>query len=161
MVGAVAGGSALIGTVGGVVAAGYLGSTLGLGGTAAAGAAASPQGQQVINTVLNISGTIADSAEGQIILQTGQVGDLAGAIGNATTIAAQTGNQVVLGMGNAIPFANGSVNQVIMNNVPIGSGTSEFYGPWIDPVEVQRILAPGGTVTGASSPIFWNLVGRP
>ena len=128
MVGAVAGGSALIGTVGGVVAAGYLGSTLGLGGTAAAGAAASPQGQQVINTVLNISGTIADSAQGQIILQTGQVGDLAGAIGNATTIAAQTGNQVVLGMGNAIPFANGSVNQVIMNNVPIGSGLPNSMG---------------------------------
>ena len=124
------------------------------------GAAGFASGRLSHQHVLNIS-AICRFRQGQIILQTGQVGNIAGAIGNATAIAAQTGNQVVLGMGNAIPFANGSVNQVIMNNVPIGSGTSEFYGPWIDPVEVQRILAPGGTVTGASSPIFWNLVGRP
>jgi hypothetical protein len=89
------------------------------------------------------------------------VGDFAGALDNATTVAAQTGNQVVLGMGNAIPFGTGTINQVIMNNVPVGSGTSAFYGPWIDPGEVLRILAPGGTVTGKSAPIFWNLVGRP
>lgn len=84
------------------------------------------------------------------------MGDFATALSNASEIAAQTGNQVVLGMGNAIPFANGSVNQIIVNNVPIGFGTSGLFGPQISPIEMQRILAPGGIVTGASSGAFYS-----
>jgi hypothetical protein len=60
MVGVVAGGSVLAGTVGGVVA-GYLGSTLttlGLAGTAAAGAAASPQGQEAGETIVEVGTTV-------------------------------------------------------------------------------------------------------
>ena len=33
------------------------------------------------------------------------------------------------------------MNQVIVNNVPIGFGSSAFYGPYIDPNEILRILA--------------------
>ena len=42
-------------------------------------------------------------------------------------------------MGNAIPLATGSVNQVIVNNVPIGFGSSAFYGPYIDPNEILTV----------------------
>jgi hypothetical protein len=115
-----------------------------------------PHGQQIVNTVLNIGGTAADSAPGQIILQTGQVGNFATALSNASAIATQTGNPVVLGMGNAIPIATASVNQIVVNNVPIGFGTSGFFGPYISPFEMLRILAPGGTVTGTSSGEFYN-----
>jgi hypothetical protein len=79
---------------------------------------------------------------------------------NATSPEGQTGNQV-LGMGNAIPFGTGTVNQIIMNSVPLGGGTSAMFGPWIDPFEVLRVLAPNGTVTGTEATNFWNLVGRP
>jgi hypothetical protein len=112
-------------------------------GTAAAGAVASPQWQGVI---LNIGGAFEGPANA-IILQTGQVsGSTAIALQNATEIAAGTGQQVVMGLGNSIPFASGSVGQVIINNSPVGF-QSGIFGPWIDPTEIIRILAPGGTVT--------------
>jgi RHS repeat-associated protein len=125
-------------------------------GAVAATVAASPAGQQV---VVNIGGAL-EGPGNAIILQTGQIGgSTAVALENAAGIASQTGQQVVIGSGDAIPFATGSVNQVIINNVPIGTG-SGYFGPYIDPSEIVRILAPGGTVTGTSAGDFFSKLGQ-
>jgi hypothetical protein len=151
-----------INTVGLVMAAAYTGLAglaegagllLGVGPVVIAGAE-SPQGQEVI---VNIGGAL-EGPSNAIILQTGQIGgSTEAALQNASEIAGATGQQVVVGAGNSIPFATGSVNQVIMNNVPVGIG-SGYFGPYVDPSEVLRILAPGGTVTGSSAGSFFNLV---
>jgi len=82
-------------------------------------------------------------------------GSSAAALEQATQIASATGQQVVVWLGNAIPLASNSVDKVIMNNVPIGIG-STYYGPMIDPEEVLRILAPGGSAVGDAVQDFYD-----
>jgi RHS repeat-associated protein len=154
---------AFINTAGAVMASWYLGGVglaEGLAGLAATAApvviagAESPEGQ---NVIVNIGGAF-EGPSNAIILQQGQLGGSTEAgLQNAMEIAAATGQPVVIGAGNAIPFGTGTVNQVIMNNVPLGSGFG-YYGPYVDPSEVLRILAPGGTVTGSTAGEFYGLV---
>lgn len=121
----------------------------------AIGAAALPPAQQDI--VVNIGGRL-EGPSNAIILQTGQInGSTTQALAQATEIAKATGQQVVLGMGNAIPFQTGSVNQVIVNNVPIGTG-SGMFGPWIATEEITRILADWGVVIGDSAENYYKLI---
>ena len=109
---------------------------------------------------------IALLPSGGVTVNLGGVGEVAGnvinyqpgvlfgssdlAFSNAVQIASESGQSVVLGEGGALPFATGSVNTVIVNNVPIGTFQT-MGGAALDPAEIFRILAQGGTVTGSSA----------
>jgi hypothetical protein len=153
LLGAFAAGSMLGGAIVAALPAGGVAlPSLTTAGTAAGAAAASPTGQQII---VNIGGEFEGPANA-IILQTGQIGGSTQlALQNASQIASATGQQVVVGMGNSIPLATGSVDEVIVNSVPIGTA-SGYFGPNIDPGEITRILAAGGTVGGSSAQEYFD-----
>jgi RHS repeat-associated protein len=67
----------------------------------------------------------------------------ASASGQSLSQLQAAGNQFVVANNTALPFADGSVNTVITNNVPIEVNT--WLGPGAQSSEIWRILAPGGT----------------
>jgi hypothetical protein len=105
------------------------------------------------------SGLVLGSPDAGVVVNLGGEGEWAGAVNvqpgfvldwGGTMSSGQTvnelqaaGNQVVIANNLTLPFADGSVDIVVTNNVPLNINTG--YGPGIPTSEIQRILAPGGT----------------
>ena len=126
---------------------------LGTGGGALTGAAQVGLNNlsQPFQTRINLGG------EGEVSPVTANVqpsaigGSTEAAIENAERVAGVSGQPVVMAPGNDLPFPNGYADEVIANNVPMNSG-SGYFGPSFTTAETQRILAPGGFVSGSSIP---------
>jgi hypothetical protein len=109
------------------------------------------------------AGATVGGTAGGIVLNIGGEGEVPGAInfqgpwilGDGFTFAGAgagltpeqlqaAGNQILVGTNDALPFAPGSVDTVITNNVPILEGGFNYMGPTVWPSQIWQVLSPTG-----------------
>ncbi len=102
-------------------------------------------------TIVNLGGE--GEQRGAINVQPGRIGgDAELAHEHARDVARLSDQPVVKAAGNRLPFATGSVDLVVTNNVPIDEPRSTHFGPSFTISEVLRILKPDGLWLGSSVP---------